>query len=276
MAATAALMVPGLGHLYNGKVRQAVAWALGFLASAILFMLLLTSDAISREGIFLFLFVGIFLHFFHACLAGWVAASQGEAFATRAYIHWPYYIMWWLTLVLLVFFSALLIGNYRSFKTPSTSMESALLLDEWFIADMAAYKRHGPERGQAVIFTCPCDGTTLYFKRCMGVPGDTIQIIDKKLYINGALAQEPPTVQFLDTTVTGELRIHPKLSGKVDSRDNYGPHEVPPGHFFLIGDSRDNSYDSRYFGFVPHKMILGRAIRIYSSPDWTRIGKLIR
>ncbi|UCG61626.1 MAG: signal peptidase I [Candidatus Zixiibacteriota bacterium] len=274
-AAGLALVGPGLGHLYSGWLTAAFIWAIVFLIVANAFVLLFVSSSVSRLSIAVFLASGLLIHLFHICHAWRMARNQSNDFSLCRYNRWYYYAIWWLVVVFLVLFTAPLWGHYRSFKTPSSSMEQALLWDERFIADMGAYDRENPNRGDVVIFICPCDGTTLYLKRCMGLPGDTVEIIDKRLYINGVVAAEPSSVQYTDTTADGEFNIHQRLPGASDSRDNYGPYEVPVGKFFVLGDSRDNSFDSRYWGFVPKNMLLGKAVRIYYSPDLNRIGTRI-
>lgn len=275
IAAILALLAPGLGHLYSGQLPRAVAAALVFLFFTNGFFLILVNPSLEQLTILMFFAAGCLLYLVHAIFAWRTASRQCRDFVLRPYNQWYHYVLWWLSATFLVLFTMLLLGDYRGFRSPSSSMERSLLLDERFLADMSAYETNDPVRGDAVIFICPCDSTTLYFKRCLGLPGDTIAIVNKKLVINGIEFAEPATLQFIDTTVNGELIIHPRLSAGVDSRDNYGPYQVPKGQFFMIGDNRDNSYDSRYFGFVPKSMILGKAVRIYYSRDWSRIGRRV-
>jgi len=271
-AAVLALAGPGLGHLYTGSLGVAVGLAI--LALALLNVLFLLMIHMGTERLHLLVFAGAggLLHIVAIAHAARTAGRQPTDFILRRYNRFFYYLIWWLAVAMLGLFTGSIFGDYRSFRTPSTSMESALFWGDYFIADMKAYETVGPARGDIAIFICPCDSTTLYLKRCVAVPGDTVQIIDKILYLNGARAAEPPTVQHIDTTQTGEPRIHPKLAGSVDSRDNYGPYVVPLDNFFMLGDNRDNSHDSRYWGFVPRDMMLGRVLRIYYSSDWKRIG----
>lgn len=275
VATVLALIGPGLGHFYSGKLPHAIAWALIFLVFSNVFFLLLVSESVAQSDMILFLIFGTVICLVHALFAWRTTGKQAEDFKSQPYNRWYYYVIWWLSVVFMILFTAPQLGNYRVFRSPSNSMEAALMWNERLVANMDAYDKGWPERGDVVIFICPCDGTTLYLKRCMAVPGDTIEIVDKKFYVNGAPVEEPATVQFIDTTETGGLKVHPKLPGAVDSRDNYGPHEVPAGEFFMVGDNRDNSYDSRFFGSVPKKMILGKAIRVYFSSDFNRILRLI-
>lgn len=271
VAAVLALLGPGLGYLYNGKLSHAVVSVLVFLGFSNVFFVQLVSETTAQSSMRLFLGFGLVVYVLHALLAWHAACKQGENFVRRRFNRWYYYVIWWLAVVVLILATAPQFGNYRIFQSPSQSMETTLRWNERFVANMDAYRQYGPARSDVVIFICPCDSATLYLKRCLAVPGDTVEIIDKKFYVDGEAVEEPSGLQFIDTTSTGELRIHPRPSDGVDSRDNYGPYEVPPGQYFLVGDNRDNSYDSRFFGFVPKDMILGKAIRIWYSDDWNRL-----
>ena len=107
----------------------------------------------------------------------------------------------------------------------------------------------------------------------MGVGGDTIRIVNKKVYINGVEVPDPHAVYKDDTVLPAEAQ----------KRDNFGPVTVPPGNLFVLGDNRDRSLDSRFWGFVPLSDVKGKAFIIYWSWDrqettvrWTRLGHLIR
>ena len=178
--------------------------------------------------------------------------------------------MVWLSVIVMPLF-----GSYKTYKMPAASMENVLIPGDRMIADLAAYVNSGPDRGDVVIFIFPVDGVTSYVKRCVGIPGDTVLIADKQLRINGEPFVEPPTIKYIDTTSNGGQVIQPRREGGMSSRDNFGPYVVPADSYFMMGDNRDNSADSRYWGVVSRDMILGRAVRVYYSPDWSRIGQAI-
>jgi signal peptidase I len=130
-----------------------------------------------------------------------------------------------------------------------------------------------PERGDVVVFKFPQDPSRDFIKRVIGVGGDVVQEKNKQMYVNGRKLVEP-YIQHDDA------RIDP---GYVDPRDNFGPVTVPEGAIFVMGDNRDESYDSRFWGFVPLANVKGKAVIIYwswdSSKTWVRfnrIGELIR
>ena len=130
-----------------------------------------------------------------------------------------------------------------------------------------------PKRGDIVVFLFPEDPSKDYIKRVIGVEGDKIQIINKHLYVNDQPVETPQAVY-------QDPNILDNPAGP--ARDNFGPVTVPQDHLFVMGDNRDFSYDSRFWGFVPVDSLRGKACIIYWSWDrqdhtlrWQRLGKLI-
>jgi len=202
----------------------------------------------------------------------------------------------------------------EAYRIPSSSMEDTLLIGDFLMVnkflygvrtpdwigipftkigfDMPYTRLPGlrePERGDVIVFKYPRDPSQNYIKRCVGLPGDTLEIRDKILLINGVVSSDPPEAKYTDWRICPEdikqREIYPPGSG---NRDNYGPIIIPEGQYFMMGDNRDNSSDSRYWGFLPDDLILGKAVIIYFSWDkyvpfyrfyesirWTRIASLI-
>jgi len=177
----------------------------------------------------------------------------------------------------------------EAYKIPTSSMEDTLLVGDFLLANKFVYGARlplvnwqlpaidDPERGDIVIFIYPVDGVTKYIKRCVGVPGDTILVRNKNLYVNGQPFPDAEYVKHVDTTRNGYQNIQRRRPGGQDSRDNFGPYVVPPNSYFMMGDNRDNSYDSRYWHTVPRDLILGEAMVVhwswnesrYTSPEVT-------
>ena len=169
----------------------------------------------------------------------------------------------------------------EAYKIPSQSMEDTLLVGDFLLANKFIYGAHlplvdfrlpaihKPERGDVVIFIFPRDGVTKYIKRCVAVEGDTVEVRSKVLFVNGARFPEFEYAKYIDTTMSGEQVIQPRRPGGMDSRDNFGPFVVPPDSYFMMGDNRDNSHDSRWWGVVPYRFILGEAMIIHWSWDDT-------
>lgn len=185
--------------------------------------------------------------------------------------------------VLFLFIRAFLV---EAFKIPTSSMENTLLVGDFLIVNKAVYGAEipgvhlrvpgfaEPERGDVIVFNPPHDPTKNYVKRLIGLPGDTLEMRGKDVYVNSVL-QEEPYARYLDQ---GGDAVHPSMSwqhrflpGSLEareyrpSRDNWGPIVVPEGRFFVLGDNRDNSEDSRYWGFVKREAIRGRPWFIYYS-----------
>jgi len=114
-----------------------------------------------------------------------------------------------------------------------------------------------PKHGDIIVFRFPLDPKTDYIKRVVGLPGDTVEVRDKTVYINGQRATDPHA-HFTDGMI-------PDISR--GPRDEFGPVQVPKDSLFVMGDNRDNSYDSRFWGFVPEENVLGKAFIIYWSWD---------
>lgn len=183
----------------------------------------------------------------------------------------------------------------KTFYIPSGSMEETLLIgDRLFVnrfifgpattaLDRALLPQRDIARGDIVIFRSPKTQETLV-KRCVGGPGDTIRIVDKVLYINDQRVEDDTYVIHRDPRVFPNRQF---VKPQARARDNFGPFLVPDDHYFFLGDNRDQSYDSRYWGAVPRHMITGRALMIYWSfagetPDgewhgwWYKIKQLLR
>lgn len=180
----------------------------------------------------------------------------------------------------------------QAFKIPSGSMLSTLQIGDHLLVNKFIYgikfpingkiliPWKTPKRDDIVVFRFPKDRSIDYIKRVVGVAGDTIEIINKQLYINGEEATNPHT-QFTNKNI---------MKASAGPRDNMGPVKVPEGKIFVMGDNRDNSYDSRFWGFVPLNDVLGKALILYWSWDlekplmsadrftsvrWSRIGDIV-
>jgi signal peptidase I len=172
----------------------------------------------------------------------------------------------------------------QAFKIPSGSMKETLLIGDHILVNKFIYgikipflrktlvPLSDPERGDVVVFIYPIDRSKDFIKRVVGVAGDTIEIKDKTIFINGAPSNDGHGV-YKDNL------IYPR---SMKPRDNFGPVTVPEGSLFVMGDNRDQSLDSRFWGFVNLKDVLGKAFIIYWSWNtnendvrWSRIGHII-
>ncbi len=191
--------------------------------------------------------------------------------------------------IVVAFLIAMVIRTFvvQAFKIPSGSMESTLLVGDHILVNkfilgtpvdipftnvtvfhMPALKK--PQRGDVIVFKYPEDPKRDFIKRVVGVGGDVVESRDKAVFVNGRRTVEP-YVQHTDSDVK---------PADMDRRDNFGPIKVPQGSVFVMGDNRDQSYDSRFWGFVNTSEIKGKALIIYWSWDrkanWVRFGRIGR
>jgi len=178
-------------------------------------------------------------------------------------------------LIAIIFVNFARIFVFQAFKIPTGSMEDNLKVGDHIIVNkfiygpvpapwLSAFPLRDIKRGDIIVFRYPLQPETDYVKRVVGLPGDTLMVRDKKVYINGKVLNEPYTV--FDDPVT--YPPQPALPEPYRSRDQFGPYSVPDGQYFAMGDNRDHSSDSRFWGTVPRSMIKGRAFMVYWS--WGR------
>jgi len=174
----------------------------------------------------------------------------------------------------------------KLYSVPSGAMEDTLQVGDLVLADQLYYGHsffnktsryfasHKPCEGEIVIFRYPLDTSHNFVKRCVGTPGDVVLYKNKVLYLNG-VRQNEPYVKHTDSMVEApgsDAGFNPPsvigpgsplADGSKTSRDNFGPVTVQPGHYFMMGDNRDNSLDSRYWGELDEKLILGKATCVF-------------
>ena len=180
----------------------------------------------------------------------------------------------------------------QAFKIPSGSMLPTLQIGDHLLVNKFIYgiklpfteislvPVSDPESGDIIVFKFPEDDSKDFIKRVIGVPGDTIRIEDKQVFRNGQPLREPYVQHTAPHLAKQEFPMPkwPPHAFDPRARDNLGPVHIPDGSYFVMGDNRDESYDSRFWGFVREEAILGRAWRIYWSWNgitnirWGRIG----
>jgi signal peptidase I len=178
----------------------------------------------------------------------------------------------------------------QAFKIPSSSMEPTLLIGDHLLVNRLSYvvkvpvldsvifTLGKPHRGDVVVFRYPRDKSKDFIKRVIGEEGDTIEIRNKVIYVNGRRISDPHAYFAEGDTV---------IPRSFSERDNFGPVTVPKDSCFCMGDNRDRSLDSRFWGFVKKDELVGKALIVYFSWDnksedifhyirWERFGKIIR
>jgi signal peptidase I len=190
---------------------------------------------------------------------------------------------WTITILLLLFLTTTLVQAY---VIPTGSMEDTLLIGDHLLVDKLAYAPSGPvsrwllpytdvKRGDIIVFRYPVDIRQTFVKRCIGVPGDRIRVVNKEVYRNGVKLDEPYKYNKTDYVDAYRDNFPGEPNVSVDRRaidmlQNHtvnGEVIVPPNSYFAMGDNRDSSLDSRYWGFVPRENIIGKPLIIYWSYD---------
>ncbi len=158
----------------------------------------------------------------------------------------------------------------QAFKIPTGSMENNLLIGDHLLVNKFVFGPTGSSaersmlpvrdvrRRDVIVFKYPDEPERDFIKRVIGLPGETLELRAKKVYVNGQPLDEP-YVHFLEPASNAQEVT------SFDVRERYGPVRVPEGHYFVMGDNRDNSQDSRYWGFLPAHYVKGRALMIYWS-----------
>jgi signal peptidase I len=221
---------------------------------------------------------------------------------------WEWTKIFWISVALFLVLRTFIV---EAFKIPSGSMEGTLLIGDFLLVNKLAYgaeipfthKRlpalREPSRGDVIVFESPEDVSKTYVKRLVGIAGDTLEMKDGVLFRNGIRLTE----QYVSHTAPDIDRVEERFRwqrqfvlradatiGYYPSRNNWGPLVVPGKNYFVLGDNRDNSSDSRYWGFVSDTLVKGRPFVIYYSyaPDsseglawltrirWSRLGELVR
>jgi signal peptidase I len=164
----------------------------------------------------------------------------------------------------------------QAFKIPTGSMEENLLIGDHLLVNKFVY---GPtasaaekavlpiadiKRGDVLVFKYPVEPERDFIKRVIGLPGETVEVKERKIYINGTVVDDSRAHYLLPATSD----YHEVTS--FDVRERYGPVTVPANQYFVMGDNRDNSQDSRYWGFLPRELVKGKALVIYWSYESER------
>jgi len=269
----------GLGHLYAGNPKRGLIlfgiWSFWALLCSVI---LLTVPNIFIIIIFL---IGGFAFFVFCVVDAFsIAKKRKENYEPAKYNRWFVYLGYFVILSLI---SALLSAGFKTnaFNITSGSMEPVLLVGDSILVNEVIYGVKipilrktiipvtDPKRDDIVVFIYPVDRSMSLIKRVIGVAGDKIEIVNKKIFINDKNYKDSYGV-FKDSDI---------LPQSVEPRDNFGPVTVPENSIFVMGDNRDESLDSRYWGFVDLRDIEGKAFIIYWSwdsdlhrPRWERFG----
>jgi signal peptidase I len=284
------ILTPGLGQVYNGELLKGIFGLAGMLG------LLLLSTAVGLTHSFsgLIVHIALVLSAYVFLLGDAIFTAVRQVRMNQRPMHtWRSYLVG----LSLLSISAVSLSasasdrvlGVRAYKMTADSMLPTLASEDRIVADTRYYRSHTPRRGDLIVFKFPYQNHPDYIKRVIGVPGDRIKIVDQQVYLNEQHLNEPfayhdPTAQhdpfFYTFPPAGadELlsSMQPEWAEQIFSSVDKGEIVVPPHKYFVMGDNRDHSWDSRYWGPIAGDKIFGKALYIYWSKDKSRIGQTIR
>ena len=278
VAGVLTFIFPGLGHVYCGDWWKGIKVYPAYWVMVLCGIGFLVWTPLPRVNILLFILIWCATTVYFINDAIHAARRADDPFELRRFNRWYMYIL----IVLVVGSGQALVNDYlikknvfQSYKIPIHSMAPTLLIGDHVTTDKLIYRFKEPSRGDIVVFKYPEDETKNFLKRIIGMPGETIQIKNKTVYINGEPLDDHDYTR----------RIDPEIFDGIETpRDNYGPVVIPAQSYFVLGDSRDQSLDSRFFGSIKRGKITGKVKVIYFSMPkkwpsegirWERIGRLL-
>jgi signal peptidase I len=267
LAAILSFITPGLGQLYNGQLKKGIVfYLLIFLLSV---LLAVTGLQYQFYGLLALIICGISAELVVSAEAFFEARKIKEI-TLNPFNKWYYYLLIVLLSIGIDYITSDIIKKdllgIKEYTIPSGSMIPTLLIGDHLIIDLKHYKRVPPKKGDIIVFKSHEDPSKVFLKRIVGTEGDILESKDKTIYINGNVLAEHYVVH-------NDLQTKPLNSSP---RDNFGPLTIPSGKVFVMGDNRDQSYDSRFSGYVDNTEIIGKVLYIYWSKQINKIGREIK
>jgi signal peptidase I len=261
------LILPGAGHFLLGHFHRGIVWAVGVTGVRLALLFALPIGLLPL------------VLAFAVKILGPVASAFDAVALTVRQPRWVIVLVGWGALGVGGLSSAALVATYtthyaQSFSIPSPNMMDTLLIGDYIAVDMSIYRRTDPQRGDVIVFRYPQDERRTFIERIVGMPGDLISVRGREVVLNGTVLTEPYVRR-------GESALD-NVGDTTVCRYAYGCDSitVPPDSYFVIGDNRDNSQDSRHWGFVKKEQVRGKAFAIYWSWDtdrhWLRTWRLGR
>jgi signal peptidase I len=265
IAALLSLITPGLGQVYNGQLLKGLAFYLGNLILTFLYRA--TGLAYQLFGLISIAAVALIYCIIIIGDAGWTAYRTKD-FVLKPYNRgYLYFLIILLTLISTFAIDGVLFREkgIKEYKMPSGSMEPTIEVGDRFVVALGYYPKNKMKRGDVIVFVSPKEARKIFVKRVAGLPGDVVEIRHKALFLNGDSCSEPYTIH-LDPY---------ELPASEMPRDNFGPDTIPDNKVFVMGDNRDNSNDSRFFGNIDFQAVKGKALYLYWPLKQGRWGKIL-
>lgn len=263
-AALLTLIARGLGHVYAGAPKRGLI--LFGIEQFLLVCFAVSALVVVPNIVFLIVTAAGGFAFTVFCVvdAVSIAKRRRATYELAKYNRWFVYVGY--VVILSFFVSTLVSAGVRAnlieaYNIPSGAMIPTLLVGDHMLANKWIYKVTEPKRSDIVIFPYPEDPSRDFIKRLIAVEGDIVEIKDKRLYLNG----KEQTEQYI---------INSDNNIRKDERDNCGPITVPSGNLFVMGDNRDQSYDSRFYGVVPKNTIKAKVMSLYWSSVLSKISEV--
>jgi signal peptidase I len=288
-------LAPGLGHLYAGRPLVAISVLLLGYAAVTLGLAFVWVSPLGIFSIVLPLVVALSVLVAVVWHSAATATRASAEYRLRRYNRWYVYLLIWLAVAFIwhpAFMSLLKSYVIEGFRSTTVSMEPTILAGDYLFVSKLPFERRLPRRGGLVVFES-VGGPYQVIKRVVGRPGDTLSMVSGVLRRNGEVVPEP-YVQFKDSVAGNSAMVGPDTrwqvahlvardtAGYVATMRTWGALVVPPDSLFVLGDNRDNSYDSRFFGAVGVDRLRGRPMVAYFSlaasadssftPRWHRVG----
>lgn len=275
LAALFSLISPGMGHLYVGKWQQAIF--MPFVILAIPALLGWTGLIFLSQGMYVLLF-WIVIFYLVVIVSAIMHARKTSSHHLNRSQRWYFYIIF---LVVVGIVNSSLVDYrgklfaYETFHIPAASMLPNLLVGDLVMVDTYAYANKQAEIGDIVVFDYPNDRSVKYIKRVIAKGGDHLAYYDKNLYINGKQVNRELVGLYQAPGLNEKMELYTELMVGNKYTVAYIPDRpainaeyiVPEGHYFVLGDNRDNSNDSRYWGVFPETYLKGKAMYIWFSFD---------
>jgi len=260
VAVLLALVLPGLGQVYAGRMKRGLTLlAINVLATVAALAYLVYPNTRLQPSLLLLLAPIFAFSLFvvidaYRCVRAWNTQHNLVRSITAGK---RIGLLFAILMVLLLPGPSQLIAQYvrshfiASYKMPAGSMEPTLLPGDRLLVDKAIYRKTEPKRGDMIVFKYPEDPKRPFIKRLVGLPGETIEIRNEKLVINGEILQGPE----------GWKSLSYYNEGKYGSRGQVV--QIPPNRYYVLGDNSASSHDSRFWGFVPRENVIGKAYKIF-------------
>lgn len=258
---------PGLGQLYNGEVIKSIFF---FLApTAITFVLYLSPTLKINGGIYIIFSILISFRIYAAFEAAKKSGRKKDYMIKK--VNNP--LIYIMILLGWGYLSGLLsneirqVSRYHSFKIPTPNMENTLLIGDFIISDIQYFKYNDIAIGDIALFHPPVESSNLWIQRVAGTEGDTVEMRSGNFYLNGELTNFTNTINRISNRTLEPTYQEPQIFNSIGNSHHFGPYLVPKDKVFLLGDNRDNSFDSRFFGFVKKENILGKPLYVWYSHE---------